>query len=508
MATNQDFSTLINRVEVATEQLEESVEVITTSVGDVDDKVALAEGFAQQALASSTEASLSSATATQQANLANQAKQDTENLLDTFKGEKVVGEAPKNGQQFVRKDGAWAMLETETGGGGTVASVNGILPDETGDVTVVIPQQVQPDWNAEEGLGSIKNKPVLFDGSYTSLSDKPTIPSTTEDLTNTSGFIPDAPNDGKQWARQNNSWSEVVAGGGGSGGAFPTGGNVLYDGENFEQWVSENPYTQAQLSLLYKLVGGRPKLGIELFANQSTVDDIPDGAYWFTESDVSSSELSGLYGVIYKSKWNTHAIAIDRDSKTPTLYSFSPSSSTSTLGTWTASGGGGGASQALGYELNNVESSYFKYNGVTGLTHFPVPRGEYINLGDCAFNVGTASRPIWVDGRTAAEMGTEFGGFNELFTWSRLFTAIPAGLYLFKSGDFVKENPDKANSKDFYLNNKSGVMVVEDLSRTPTSSSKQIVFYTKTSITSSSGAVAPFESNGKLHRLWTYGTAV
>ena len=45
--------------------------------------------------------------------------------------------------------------------------------------TPVVPgPQVQSDWNAVSGLGVILNKPVLFSGSYTDLTNKPTIPST------------------------------------------------------------------------------------------------------------------------------------------------------------------------------------------------------------------------------------------------------------------------------------------------------------------------------------------
>jgi hypothetical protein len=44
-----------------------------------------------------------------------------------------------------------------------------------GAVSITSPAQVQPDWNATTGLGSILNKPALFSGSYTDLSSKPTL---------------------------------------------------------------------------------------------------------------------------------------------------------------------------------------------------------------------------------------------------------------------------------------------------------------------------------------------
>lgn len=48
-----------------------------------------------------------------------------------------------------------------------------------------IPEQVQPDWNATEGKGAILNKPSI---------------------------LPDAPKDGKQYARKDGAWAEVEAG--------------------------------------------------------------------------------------------------------------------------------------------------------------------------------------------------------------------------------------------------------------------------------------------------------
>lgn len=52
-------------------------------------------------------------------------------------------------------------------------------------VEPTIPEQVQPDWNATEGKGAILNKPTI---------------------------LPDAPKDGKQYARKDGAWEEVEAG--------------------------------------------------------------------------------------------------------------------------------------------------------------------------------------------------------------------------------------------------------------------------------------------------------
>ena len=60
-----------------------------------------------------------------------------------------------------------------------VKSVNGIVPDANGNVSISIPQQVNADWNATNGKAQILNKPslarVATSGSYNDLSNKPTI---------------------------------------------------------------------------------------------------------------------------------------------------------------------------------------------------------------------------------------------------------------------------------------------------------------------------------------------
>ena len=61
-------------------------------------------------------------------------------------------------------------------------SPNGVFVEY---VEPTIPEQVQPDWNATEGKGAILNKPAI---------------------------LPDAPKDGKQYARKDGAWEEVEAG--------------------------------------------------------------------------------------------------------------------------------------------------------------------------------------------------------------------------------------------------------------------------------------------------------
>jgi hypothetical protein len=48
---------------------------------------------------------------------------------------------------------------------------------------------VQSDWNATSGDAFIKNKPTLFSGNYNDLTNKPTIPTNNNQLTNGAGYI-------------------------------------------------------------------------------------------------------------------------------------------------------------------------------------------------------------------------------------------------------------------------------------------------------------------------------
>jgi len=81
---------------------------------------------------------------------------------------------------------ATRFVGSGTGLTGVVKSIsfNGAAAVD-GAVSITSPAQVQPDWNAASGLGSILNKPALFSGSYTDLTSKPALFSGSyTDLTN------------------------------------------------------------------------------------------------------------------------------------------------------------------------------------------------------------------------------------------------------------------------------------------------------------------------------------
>lgn len=80
--------------------------------------------------------------------------------------------------------------------------------------------QVQSDWNSVAGISSILNKPTLFSGAYADLTNKPTIPTTLQSLSNVSTTTPVTGNI-LRW--DGTKWSPAAAGGSGSGGGTMIG---------------------------------------------------------------------------------------------------------------------------------------------------------------------------------------------------------------------------------------------------------------------------------------------
>ena len=78
--------------------------------------------------------------------------------------------------------------------------------------------QVQSDWTAISGIGVILNKPTLFSGSYTDLTNQPNIPTTLQSLNNVSDNVP-VTGDVLRWS--GTEWAPaVVVSSGGSGGGI------------------------------------------------------------------------------------------------------------------------------------------------------------------------------------------------------------------------------------------------------------------------------------------------
>lgn len=234
MATNTDFNNLVGRINTATETLENNVSVLAQSTTDVTQSVTEAKTYANAAKQSETLVTQKANTATEQASKATTEATKAINAVEQAKALAPFQEAPKDGSIYGRKNGVWTLVENTGGGTNAVKTVNNTAPDVNGNVTINIPtptEQVNSDWNATSGKAQILNKPTLFSGSYTDLTNKPvlfsgnyndltnkptipTVPTKVSAFTNDSGFIAEAPNDGKQYARKSNTWAEVQAGGG------------------------------------------------------------------------------------------------------------------------------------------------------------------------------------------------------------------------------------------------------------------------------------------------------
>lgn len=235
MATNADFNALIVRIDEATTTLENSVDAVANGASDIEDSVVIAQQAAttatqQASLASNSATAATTASGNAQtqatnaanaATAANQAKTDTQAIkaetqaiADDLLATAPFQEAPQDGGIYGRKNAGWALVDT--GGSTPVTSVNGELPDAQGNVTVEVP-------------------------------------TLTSELTNDSGFITaaevppsgieEAPNDGQQYARQNESWAVVQGGGGGGsmGYDFPISesNNLVWSdssGNNYKPW--------------------------------------------------------------------------------------------------------------------------------------------------------------------------------------------------------------------------------------------------------------------------------
>ena len=157
-----------------------------------------------------------------------------------------VTEAPLDGQQYVRQSGIWVQLDEyihaiEKGAPEGVATLDedGKIPLEQipDDIEAGIPDAPEDgnqyvrqdgDWTALEEMIPASEKGVA-DGVATLDSDgKIPIEQIPDDI---EAGIPDAPQDGKQYARQDGEWTEVV----GQVGEAPEDGK-LYARQN-GTWV-------------------------------------------------------------------------------------------------------------------------------------------------------------------------------------------------------------------------------------------------------------------------------
>lgn len=301
MATNQTLDQLITRIDVATTELENATTAVTQSTSDVAAQVVEATTAATQSKQSAVNATTQANTATLQATKATTEANKAVTAVEEAKALAPFQEAPKDAQTYGRKDGVWTVV-TGGSGSGTVKSVNNTSPDALGNVQIEIPTpvaQVNADWNATSGKAQILNKPTLFNGSYTDLTNKPTIPTVPTQVsafTNDAGYVTDAPSDSKQYARSNGGWVKVEAGGGTSGG-YATTESFAVGADYYQQWLNANPNDPINLANVANYVDGEYLTGKDLI-NQSGLQSIPAGKYAFISNTFTTAPLQGKQGFV------------------------------------------------------------------------------------------------------------------------------------------------------------------------------------------------------------------
>lgn len=327
MATNQDFDDLIVRIEAATDTLEADVGTLSDAVPSAQAAVTTATEQAGIATDAATSASEDALVASNAASTATGLVTDLENAV-------VIEEAPKDSKTYGRNDGEWVEV-TGGGGGGSVESVNGVEPGVTGDVTLTasdvnaLPDTYIPSYN------NLTEKPsfsaVATSGDYNGLTNKPTIPDSTSDLTNDSGFLTDAPSDGTQYAREDGAWVEVESGGGSAGGYAFTETGVHYDSVVITAWPFTNPNKAMEIEKVGKYVKGRFKSSYTLFKDAGAgFLSLPEGMYtitgtWPNDSTPFSHTRSLVIQIMTRGSGKT-AIAHNPRASSPHSYMISTSS--------------------------------------------------------------------------------------------------------------------------------------------------------------------------------------
>lgn len=301
MATNEEFGNLINRIDTATNTLESNVQTLVDGSADIAADVLAAQQAANTATQQAGDAGQSATTATQAAQDAASSVQEVQGIVEDFEEAYVVGEAPVNDQEYVRKNAEW-VLNTggEGGGGGDVVSVNEVLPDAQGNVTLDIPDaQVNSDWEATEGVAEILNKPELFSGDYEDLENKPSIPTQgVESIVAGDNITIDT----------TDPLNPVISSEG--GGEEPEGYplnlpmSLWYGNDEITNWPDLNPHNPIDLSELGGYFGGRWVEGIGLLGNQAARNAFPVGTFYVKIADDPVGNTGGLLRVTWSAEIN------------------------------------------------------------------------------------------------------------------------------------------------------------------------------------------------------------
>lgn len=260
--------------------------------GEVTKAIAQVELARLQVVAATEQVTLAAAQVTAATTQADRAQTIADNLMALA----PFDEAPKDGSTYGRNNGDWVVVEA--GEGSVVLSVNGNLPDGSGNVVVPVPTKTS-DITNDSGFITAADIPpqktllseFTNDEGFITLADVPTVtvPTKTSELTNDSGFITlaevppspittDAPSDGKQYARQDAGWSEVTGGGGG-----PATVNFFYS-TPFQ--VGYDP-ASAKVCFNYALYEAISTKGPWYWNDAATIDAVNTDEHWMTEAIVN-----------------------------------------------------------------------------------------------------------------------------------------------------------------------------------------------------------------------------
>ena len=156
----------------------------------------------------------------------------------------------------------------------------------------------------------------------TNVTNKPTIPTNTNQLTNGAGFITEAPDDSKEYVRKSKGWVEASGGGGASqlpflhpayenGWEYNFGTSVAPDWQPVDSWPLGNPNYAVRLSMFRRrgsphagASSGLPSTGAsgdtvvwnQMFSTSGYIQYVPAGKYYFdTTSFTNGKGGANLY---------------------------------------------------------------------------------------------------------------------------------------------------------------------------------------------------------------------
>lgn len=425
MATSQDFDDLIVRINTATDKLETATLTIEGGADAVQDGVQEAQQAASDAQQAVLDAQAQADLAGTSAQAADSAYQDAVAIVTDFENTYLVGEAPENGNEYVRKNGQWVLNTGGTVGAGDVLTVNNVPADEEGNVEILpadvgaLEDTYTPSWSDLEGKPTLST--VATTGAYEDLTGTPSVPTKTSDLDNNSDFISDAPVDTEQYVRQGGSWKIVNIPEGGAG-PYPIPNNqaLKEGGEFLTEWTSDNPHDAADTGLIGfrdSSTGSYIDASALLEGSSPEPERFSSGQYYFG-TDVFTKALQGHSGVIYVNSQSNEnlitAITNPADGDGAKFFVYNKSETDfEEVGGGSSGGGGGGFT---------FSESGFYYDG-TPITEWPETNPhKAISIEKCGARVSG----VWKEGA-------------ELFSTSAGIRNVPEGPYTMTSSPWPSD---------------------------------------------------------------------